>query len=62
MVSRNGFLMANIKEVFHRLVHHWTGGDNYDKIRSHARANPWFGKERGVCVVTGSNSGMVWRE
>lgn len=58
LLSRNSFLLANIGELIHRAIHLFYG-DRYDKIKKDAQETPWFGKENGVCVVTGSNSGMV---
>lgn len=59
ILSRNAFLMANIKEKINGIKHKIMNGDRYDKIKRQARQNPWFGKENPVCIVTGSNSGMV---
>jgi hypothetical protein len=59
VLSRNAFLKANVVELIHRAKHALTNGDQYDRIKKQTRQNPWFGKENSVCIVTGSNSGMV---
>lgn len=59
LMSRNKFLLANVTEVTNRVRHMLTGGDRYDKIRASAEKNPWFTKDKGVAIVTGSNSGIV---
>ena len=56
ILSRNKFLLANVKELFFRFIHFWIG-DNFYRIRSQVKADPWYGNQ-GVAIVTGSNSGM----
>lgn len=59
-LSRNKFLQTNALEMVHRFVHLLTG-DRYENMRAAVERDPWFGKENGVAVVTGSNAGMVSR-
>lgn len=58
VMSRNKFLMSNLIEISHRVKHAVTG-DNYDIMAAGIEQSPWFGRNDGVAIVTGSNTGVV---